>query len=101
VEVHVLGALEVVDDQGRPFALRGERLRTLVMALALAEGRVVSASHLIADLWGEQPPRGAGNALQALVSKLRRIVGHDAVVTSRGTHWRCAPTRSTPTASSA
>jgi predicted ATPase/DNA-binding SARP family transcriptional activator len=81
VEVRVLGALEVVDDQGRPFPLRGERVRSLVGALALAEGLVVPASRLIADLWGEHPPRGAANALQALVSKLRRIVGPDAVVT--------------------
>jgi predicted ATPase/DNA-binding SARP family transcriptional activator len=50
----------------------GARLRTLLILLALDANRVVSADRLIDGVWGADPPAAAGNALQALVSRLRR-----------------------------
>ena len=50
--------------------------------LALRPGQVVPASELIDGLWAGQAPNGAANALQALVSRLRRALP-EAVIESR------------------
>ncbi|MGW4247016.1 AfsR/SARP family transcriptional regulator, partial [Nocardia sp. NPDC004722] len=52
----------------------GARLRALLIALALEPGRAVQKSTLVDWIWGEQPPADAANALQALVSRLRRAL---------------------------
>jgi predicted ATPase/DNA-binding SARP family transcriptional activator len=91
VHIGLLGAVEVRVDGG-PVPLRGVRLRGLLARLALDAGRPVGTSVLVDDLWGESPPDGAGNALQALVSRLRRAIGGDLVVTdARGYRLRVAP----------
>jgi len=64
-----------------PVPLRGVRLSGLLARLALDAGRPVGTSVLVDDLWGESPPDGAGNALQALVSRLRRAIGTGLVAT--------------------
>jgi DNA-binding SARP family transcriptional activator len=46
----------------------------LLIMLALHAGQLVTASQLIDGLWPAEPPAGAANALQALVSRLRRAV---------------------------
>ncbi|GAA4964123.1 BTAD domain-containing putative transcriptional regulator [Actinoplanes utahensis] len=68
----MLGPVEVRGKDGSLLPVAGERLRTLVVLLALEAGRNVSADRLIDGVWGAEPPAGAGNALQALVSRLRR-----------------------------
>ena len=68
----MLGGLEVRDPAGEPVVVAGARLRTLLVLLALGAGRVVPAERLIDGVWGDEPPAAAGNALQALVSRLRR-----------------------------
>jgi len=74
VEFRVLGTLEVLDNGGQPVELRGNKLRTLLAALLLSAGQPVSADRLADLLWGESPPSGAVNALQAQISKLRRLL---------------------------
>jgi Transcriptional regulatory protein, C terminal len=78
----MLGALEVRDGAGSPREVSGTRLRALLILLALRAGQVVPASSLIDELWGEQLPADAPNALQALVSRLRRAVGEPSAVAS-------------------
>src|SRR5262245_944091 len=68
----MLGPLEVFDGDGNAVFVAGLRLRTLLVALALNSGRLVSTTRLVDAIWGDQPPTGAVNALQALVSRLRR-----------------------------
>jgi predicted ATPase/DNA-binding SARP family transcriptional activator len=82
VQVAMLGPLEVRDDSGSLREVSGSRLRALLMLLALRAGQVVPASFLIDELWGERLPADAPNALQALVSRLRRAVGEPAAVLS-------------------
>jgi predicted ATPase/DNA-binding SARP family transcriptional activator len=72
VEIAVLGPVEVRSGAGRVVPIAGARLRTLLVLLALEAGRNVSADRLIDGVWGESPPAAAANALQALVSRLRR-----------------------------
>ncbi|WP_240771792.1 BTAD domain-containing putative transcriptional regulator [Nocardia sp. CS682] len=57
----------------------GARLRTLMVALALEPGRVVPKSTLVDWIWGEQLPADAANSLQALVSRLRRVLPEGAL----------------------
>lgn len=74
MRIALLGPLEVRTDAGRPVQVGGPRLRTLLILLALEAGRVATTQWLIDGVWGEAPPVGAANALQALVSRLRRAV---------------------------
>ncbi len=54
--------------------------------LGLHEGSVVSADTLVELLWGEDPPRTAGKALQTHISSLRRSLG-DGFVLTQGAGW--------------
>ena len=69
----MLGPLELRGRTGETVPVAGARLRTLLILLAIDANRVVSADRLIDGVWGEEPPAAAGNALQALVSRLRRM----------------------------
>jgi predicted ATPase/DNA-binding SARP family transcriptional activator len=71
VRVGVLGPLEVTDAAGRLVHVGGQRVRALLILLALDAGRVVSARSLIERLWAAERPADASNALQSLVSRLR------------------------------
>ena len=79
VRYAILGTTQALRDDGTPSALAGGRLRALLTALALRPGRVVGAEALIDEVWDGDPPAGATGALQALVGRLRRALGHDAV----------------------
>ncbi|MEU8017419.1 BTAD domain-containing putative transcriptional regulator [Micromonospora parva] len=77
----ILGPIQVLLADGREVPVGGPRLRALLALLLLDAGRVVSAERLIDGLYGEQPPRGAANALQSQVSRLRQALpaAHDPV----------------------
>jgi predicted ATPase/DNA-binding SARP family transcriptional activator len=79
VRVAILGALEVRRDE-RLVPVAGGRVRALLVRLALDAGRDVGRSALIDAIWEEAPPADAAHALQALVSRLRRALGADAVL---------------------
>jgi predicted ATPase/DNA-binding SARP family transcriptional activator len=74
LRIGVLGPLEVRVGFGEPVEVVGPRLRTLLIRLALDPDRVVLASQLVDAVWDEDPPAGAANALQSLVSRLRRLL---------------------------
>ncbi|WP_432070170.1 BTAD domain-containing putative transcriptional regulator [Streptomyces sp. AA1529] len=81
----ILGASEARDEAGRPLPLGGQRLRALLAALALRARNRAPASQdtLIDEVWAdaspEAQPENAPAALHALVSRLRRALGKDAV----------------------
>jgi len=68
VQITTLGALAV---DGRP--VRGDRLVALLGALLDARGRGVSSAALVEDVWEGIPPDDAAGAVQALVSRARRL----------------------------
>jgi Bacterial transcriptional activator domain/Transcriptional regulatory protein, C terminal len=86
VRIALLGSLEV-SDAGGAVHVAGARLRTLLIALALTPGRLVPTARLIDAIWGDNPPAGAANALQALVSRLRRTLP-EAVIESHLAGYR-------------
>jgi DNA-binding SARP family transcriptional activator len=80
MEYRVLGALEVVAD-GRPVELGGSKQRSVLAMLVLRAGNVVSTDALIDGLWGESPPATAAKSHQVYVSRLRKALGEDTIVT--------------------
>ncbi|MFJ6717400.1 ATP-binding protein [Streptomyces sp. NPDC091259] len=80
----ILGTAQAVRDDGTPVAVGGARLRALLTALALRPGRTVPADLLVDQVWDGDPPADAVAALQALVARLRRTLGHEAVRSAEG-----------------
>ncbi|MFI6516366.1 BTAD domain-containing putative transcriptional regulator [Spirillospora sp. NPDC050679] len=74
--VRVLGAFEAVV-AGAPADLGGPRRRSVLARLVAAQGRMVPADQLVADLWPETAPSQAAAGLQSLVSHLRRALEPD------------------------
>ncbi|MFF7698505.1 AfsR/SARP family transcriptional regulator [Streptomyces lydicus] len=75
----ILGTTQAGRADGTPVAVGGARLRALLAALALRPGRALTADVLITDVWGMDPPADAAGALQALVGRLRRVLGREAI----------------------
>ncbi|MDF9812811.1 BTAD domain-containing putative transcriptional regulator [Streptomyces sp. SPB162] len=86
----ILGSTQAFRDDGTPVPLAGLRLRALLTALALRPGRLITAESLIDELWADDPPANASGALQALVARLRRAIGHDAIGSADGGYRLCA-----------
>ncbi|MFE7271701.1 BTAD domain-containing putative transcriptional regulator [Streptomyces sp. NPDC057623] len=84
VRYRILGTTQAVRPDGSPVPLGGARLRALLTVLALRGGRAVPASMLVDEVWEAGPPADATGALQALVGRLRRTLGADAVVSADG-----------------
>ncbi|WP_431880679.1 BTAD domain-containing putative transcriptional regulator, partial [Micromonospora chalcea] len=74
MQIGLLGPFQVTTDGGVPADVPGARLRGLLAALALQPGRVVPKATLVDWIWGEHPPADAANALQRLVSRLRKAL---------------------------
>jgi predicted ATPase/DNA-binding SARP family transcriptional activator len=89
LEVTLLGDLLVRRD-GVPVAVQGSRLRGLLTLLALNAGRAVDAGTLVRALWPEALPADPANALQSLVSRLRRALGVAEAVTQTASGYRLA-----------
>ena len=77
--VCLLGPIEVRTAAGSS-PVAGVKLQSLLAMLALAAPHPVSDDRLLEELWGDDQPRNPANALQALVSTLRRLLGRDVVV---------------------
>ncbi|WP_206784199.1 BTAD domain-containing putative transcriptional regulator [Amycolatopsis sp. MtRt-6] len=87
MQIGILGPFEVRTDDGVLADVPGARLRGLLVALALEPGQVVPKGTLVDWIWGEQPPAEAANALQRLVSRLRKALP-DGSVDGRPTGYR-------------
>ena len=73
MRIDVLGAVRAVRADGTPVELGGPRHREVLARLVAADGRMVTAGTLVADLWAEPPVRAVG-ALRTFVAALRRAV---------------------------
>ncbi|MFD9026483.1 BTAD domain-containing putative transcriptional regulator [Streptomyces parvulus] len=84
VRYRILGTTQVLRPDGSAVPLGGARLRALLTVLALRAGRAVPAGLLVEEVWGGDPPADATGALQALVGRLRRAIGAQAVASADG-----------------
>lgn len=86
VFARLYGAVTVEVD-GCAVDLGPPRQRALLALLLGHHGRVVDVDHIVAALWGEEPPRTASHAVQVYVSDLRGVLlqacGRPLVVTRR------------------
>ncbi|MFG2559842.1 BTAD domain-containing putative transcriptional regulator [Streptomyces sp. NPDC048496] len=85
----ILGTTQALHDDGTAVVIGGARLRALLTVLALRPGRTVPATVLVDEVWDGDPPADAVGALQALVGRLRRVLGHGAI-TSAESGYRLA-----------
>ncbi|MEV0171066.1 BTAD domain-containing putative transcriptional regulator [Streptomyces sp. NPDC050803] len=79
VRYRILGTTQAFRPDGTPVPVGGARLRALLTVLALRPGRTVPPQLLVDEVWDGDPPADAAGALQALVGRLRRALGAEAV----------------------
>jgi predicted ATPase/DNA-binding SARP family transcriptional activator len=73
VEFRILGPLEVLEAD-RQVRVSGTKERALLAVLLIHAGQVMSADRLIDELWGSDLPANPSNALQVVVSRVRRAL---------------------------
>ena len=78
-----MGQLEVADDHDVRIALPRAQARLLAL-LALSPNQVVSAERLAEDLWEGAPPPTAVTSLRAHVSRLRKALGDESRLQTKG-----------------
>jgi predicted ATPase/DNA-binding SARP family transcriptional activator len=76
--VSLLGPVAVAHD-GVTTPVAGAKLQSLLAVLALAVPHAVSDDRLLDEVWGDDQPSKPTNAMQALVSSLRRLLGPGVV----------------------
>ncbi|HZE00138.1 MAG TPA: BTAD domain-containing putative transcriptional regulator, partial [Micromonosporaceae bacterium] len=92
MQIAMLGPLEVRPDSGDPRAISGARLARLLIVLALHPGEVVTTGSVVDAVWATDPPDEPANAIQALVSRLRRAApGLEVVSRAQGYVLDVAP----------
>ncbi|GLY19077.1 SARP family transcriptional regulator [Kineosporia sp. NBRC 101677] len=87
MQVRVLGPLSLEAD-GAPVDIGGARLRSLLVRLAADAGSWVPVSRLVGSLWLDTPPADEVNALQSLVSRLRRALPRPDLIESGPAGYR-------------
>jgi YVTN family beta-propeller protein len=80
MEYRVLGPLEVRDGE-ESLPLAGAKQRALLALLLVHANRVLSRDRLIDELWGGDPPETAVQSLQVYVSRLRKLLPADTLLT--------------------
>ncbi|MGW1536485.1 BTAD domain-containing putative transcriptional regulator [Streptomyces aureus] len=88
----ILGVAQAEDDRGTLVTVGGPRVRALLTALATHPSRPLPPDTLIDEVWADDPPQDAPAALQALIGRLRRALGKEAVTSEPG-GYRLTATR--------
>jgi WD40 repeat protein/DNA-binding SARP family transcriptional activator len=88
VDFRLLGPLEVLDDDGRELSVGAGRQRALLALLVLRANEVVASDRLVDELWGESAPPTAHKMLLNHVSALRRVLGRNGRLETRGSAYR-------------
>jgi DNA-binding SARP family transcriptional activator/tetratricopeptide (TPR) repeat protein len=83
----VLGSWEVSTDRG-VVAIPSGQLRVLLSSLLLSAGQTVRVDTLAEQLWPERPPVDARGTLHTYVRRLRRLLGHDVILTYPGSGYQ-------------
>ena len=78
-EILILGPLEARRD-GTPLHIGGPHLRAVLAALVLSANHAVALDQLAWVVWGDQPPPSFEGTMQSYISRLRSLLGRDAIV---------------------
>jgi DNA-binding SARP family transcriptional activator len=79
MQARLLGPVDVVVN-GEPHPVPGVRRKTVLAALALHHGEVVSIGRLVEVVWGESAPATARSTLQNHVSYLRAMLAEPSAI---------------------
>jgi DNA-binding SARP family transcriptional activator len=79
----VLGPVRAWRD-GEPLNTGSPQQRALLAALLLRGGHTATAQELVDALWGDEPPQRALAALRTYASRLRKVLGPDALISESG-----------------
>jgi DNA-binding SARP family transcriptional activator len=80
MQARILGSLQL-EEGGRRILIGGVRQRAVLVSLLLHANEVVPSEQLLVDLWGEDSPPSAANALQAAISRVRRALPPGRLIT--------------------
>jgi DNA-binding SARP family transcriptional activator len=80
MQVRILGPFQL-EEGGRRITIGGLRQRAVLASLVLHANEVVPSEQLLVDLWGEDSPPSAANALQAAISRVRRALPPGRLIT--------------------
>jgi predicted ATPase/DNA-binding SARP family transcriptional activator/tetratricopeptide (TPR) repeat protein len=83
MQIRILGTFEMVGDDGHLMDVGGHLPQALLIALALADGHLVAADQLLDQVWPGEG-RGDRNRLQVHISRLRKIIGSDRILSRAG-----------------
>ncbi len=94
MKFRLLGPLEVrVGDDWQ--GIGAPKWRSVLAALLINAGQIVSADALINEVWGDAPPAKAANLVSIYVLRLRRLLGEEdsgmLVTRAPGYQLRVAP----------
>ncbi len=81
MQVRLLGPFQL-EDGGRQITVGGVRQRAVLADLVLNANEVIPSEQLLVELWGEDAPPSAANALQAAISRLRRVLPDSRLITT-------------------
>jgi DNA-binding SARP family transcriptional activator len=84
-QILVLGPIEIVRDD-RSIPVGGHCTRVVLSALVMGLCHSVSDDRLMDAVWGDCPPDTGVAALQSHISRLRRLLGHDAIKRSHNAY---------------
>ncbi|MFH8516965.1 BTAD domain-containing putative transcriptional regulator [Streptomyces gelaticus] len=82
MDFRILGPVEARRD-GDWIVLSGSKVHTVLAAMLLAHGRVVSDSRLGTLLWGWDPPVTASAQIYTYMSRLRKLLGDEVEIVRR------------------
>lgn len=85
IEYRVLGPIEVVVD-GEAAPVGGHTAMALTAALVIGADHAIPDDYLVHVMWGDEPPPTATASLHSHLSRLRAVVGHDAIEGHEGSH---------------
>jgi class 3 adenylate cyclase/DNA-binding SARP family transcriptional activator len=80
MDLRILGPLEALDGS-RPVPLGGPKRRAVLAVLVLHANETLSSERLIDELWGESPPANALKTLQVHISRLRKELPAEVLMT--------------------
>ncbi|MFE3766321.1 BTAD domain-containing putative transcriptional regulator [Streptomyces sp. NPDC059104] len=83
MDFRLLGPIEAKRGSGATIPLSGSKVHTVLAALLLSEGRVVSDARLSALLWGWDPPATASAQIYTYMSRLRKHLGPEIEIVRR------------------
>lgn len=83
--IRVLGPIDLLTPDG-VVAIGGRNMRAVLGTLVMSACHAVTVDRLVEAVWDDNPPPSAEGSLQSYISRLRHLLGADAVVSENGSY---------------